>query len=39
MKVAPRETSYTILTSKTGRRWISYQPSSGIIVELKGKTQ
>lgn len=34
------ETQFTILTSKTGQRWISYAPSSGVIVELiKGKVE
>lgn len=34
------ETQFTILTGKNGQRWISYAPSSGVIVELtKGKAE
>lgn len=39
MKPPTRETKFTILTGKTGQRWISYAPSSGVIVELKGKAE
>lgn len=35
----PAETQFTILTGKNGQRWISYAPSSGVIVELKGKAE
>jgi hypothetical protein len=39
MAKPPAETKFTILTSKSGRRWISYAPSSGVIVPITGKAE
>lgn len=39
VKPPPRETQFTILTGKNGQRWISYAPSSGVIVPITGKAE